>query len=82
MPKSFLTVSAEQARERLRSVGFMITRDLLVEGIRQKQIPIGAAIDTNSETRCIVYVAQLERFIAENLCEDTVPEIPREEASL
>ena len=77
--KSLITISAEEAREILRGVGFRISRDLLIRGIKQGQFAFGSVIETESETRCIIYLAQLERFIGDRLCDEQVPEVPTEE---
>ena len=73
---SLIAISVEDAMQLLHSVGFMISRDLLVRGMEQGQFTFGTVIDTGSERRSFVYLTLLERFIEERLHPDTVPEVP------
>lgn len=61
------TLTAQEATERLRAEGMRMSRDTLMDGLRQGKFPFGDCIDRSGDKApwCYVYRAQLERWIAE-----------------
>lgn len=61
------TLTAAEATERLRAAGLRMTRDTLMNGIRQGVFPFGDLIERGGDAApwCYVYAIKLEEWIAD-----------------
>ena len=78
--QSIITLNPKEAVQLLHSYGMSIGRERLCAGIRQGVFKFGDFIQMEGE-EYIIYLALLERWIAKRLCEETIPEVPKEEAT-
>lgn len=60
-----VTITPEQASERLRAIGMKITPTTVREGMAQGRFPFGDYIKTEKSCVCYVYPRLLERWIEE-----------------
>lgn len=60
-----VTITPEQAAERLRALGMKITAPTIREGMAQGRFPFGDYIKTEKSCVCYVYPRLLERWISE-----------------
>lgn len=58
-----VTITPEQAAERLREIGMKITPTTIRDGMAQGRFPFGDYIKTEKSCVCYVYPRLLERWI-------------------
>lgn len=73
--QSIVTVTPAEAVEILHSYGMNIGRAALCEGIKQERFPFGTFIQMEKEVY-FIYLAKLNRWIADVLMDEIVPEAP------
>ncbi len=76
--QSIVTVTPAEAVEILHSYGMKIGRSALCAGIQQGCFPFGTFIQMENEVY-FIYLAKLERWIADRLMDEEVPEAPMDE---
>jgi len=73
--QSIVTITPAEAVEILRGYGMKIGRSALCAGIQQGSFPFGTFIQMENEVY-FIYLAQLNRWIADRLMDEEVPEVP------
>ena len=68
-----VTITPEQAAERLRAIGMKITPTTIREGMAQNRFPFGDYIKTEKSCVCFVYPRLLDRWIEERFGEEVIP---------
>lgn len=76
--QSIITVTPAEAVEILHSYGMNIGRSALCAGIQQGSFPFGTFIQMEKEVY-FIYLAKLNRWIADVLMDEIVPEVPMDE---
>jgi len=69
--QAIITLTPEEATERLRKMGMCISPEIVRGGIQQGVFPFGDCIKTEKSRRFFVYTAMLDRWIDERLAETT-----------
>ncbi len=66
------TLTAAEATERLRAEGMRMSRDTLMDGIRQGRFQFGDYVERSGDKApwCYIYKALLDRWIAERAKRD------------